>query len=327
MHRSFSFSDVQEAMDTLSQHLTPTPLDRSISLSTPEQAVFLKLECAQPCVRAFKIRGALNKILSLTAEERACGVTTISSGNHGIAVSYAAKLAGIEDVEIIVPTNTPQSKLDKIAFYGGKSLLLGNDYDGAHTLGEKHIAQNTRTEVESYYADPKIYAGQGTVTMEILAKNPDIDTILVPIGGGGLLGGTAMAAKSINPNIRVIGVTTAACPAMVDSIRDNVCYTERDCVSPSRCEALVGGIGPRAFALAKELVDDFIVVTEEEIMVGLRHCISHEHHIIEASSASVIAAVLFHREQLVGKNVALVLTGGNIADDLLHSILTETEGC
>lgn len=315
----FNFEDVKKAYEGIKPYLKKTPLEESYYLGDETTRYFFKLESFQRA-KSFKIRGALNKMMSLTPEEKEKGVATVSSGNHGSSVSYAATLLGIENVLIIVPEITPQSKIDKIEYFGGKVMLLGKDYDEAHTLGMNYIEENGLTFIDAYYSDPKIYAGQGTVAMEILEQNEAIDTIVVPVGGGGLITGIGVAAKAINPNIRIIGVQTEACPAMVKAYEDNVFYETYE-IKESICDALVGGIGELSYQMAKTVVDDFIVVSEESIAKAVAFMAKEEKYIVEAGSCATVAAVMDYKEQIGGKNVALVLSGGNIDGDLLKDIL------
>ena len=317
--KPFTLEDVQDAYGRIAPFIAPTPLEQSITLSNNNREVYLKLECNQPQAHSFKIRGALNKIASLTQIEREQGVAAISSGNHGIAVCCASKWLDLPAPEIIIPRTTPQTKIDTIKFYGGKVVLLGDNYDEAHTQGEEYLKRQSKTVVDAYFEDVRIFAGQGTVALELLKQNPNIDTIVVPIGGGGLVGGIAVAAKGINPNIRVIGVQTDACPAMVDSIADGVCYTERDS-KESRCAALVGGVGIRGYEICKTMVDDIILVTEDEILDSLHYAMMTERQIIEPSSAVVLAAERFHRDAVGGRCVALVVSGGNVDSDMILEV-------
>lgn len=312
----FDLSDVKKAYNTLKEYLLPTPLEPSLHLSDTSQNVFLKLENSHPLAHSFKIRGALNKISNLTQEEKANGIAAISSGNHGIAVCCASKKFGIEAPEIIIPKNTAKPKIKAIEFLGGKAIILGENYDEAHSLGEEYLLTKNKTVIDAYIKDPYIFAGQGTMALELLQQNPDIDTVVVPIGGGGLIGGVAVAIKETNPNIKVIGVQTIACPAMVASIRDNTCYEYYD-TEESICSALIGGVGIRGYEICKKYVDDIIVVTEDEIFSSLRFAILKEHQVIEASSAVVIAAQMFYKERIGGKNIALIISGGNIEEELL----------
>jgi threonine dehydratase len=307
-------SDITDAQKRIKDYIYRTPLEKSIYLSDENHNVYLKLECQQP-VKSFKIRGALNKMLLLTDEEKKVGISAVSSGNHGISVAYGAKLLGIETAVIIVPETTPQSKIEKITYYGGKVVLMGSNYDEAHVQGMDYIRKSGLVYIDGGDDDPLIYAGQGTAALEILDQNPDIDTILVPIGGGGLLTGTAVAAKSRKKDIKVIGLYTESCTAWPDSIRDGCLYHEYPS-EDSVCEAMVGGIGHLSYEM-RECIDGHLSVKEEYIKKAVLHAIMNEKIVAEASGAVPIAAVLQYKDKLPGKNIALIISGGNVNNELL----------
>ncbi len=316
---AFGFSDIQEAYERIRPYVRETPLEGSYYLGDGERNYFFKLESLQRA-KSFKIRGAVNKMLTLTDGEKARGVATVSSGNHGSSVSYAAQLLGIENAKVIVPETTPQSKVDKIEFFGADVLLMGKNYDEAHTLGMEYIRQSGMTYIDAYYDDPKIYAGQGTIGVEIVKRNPDIDTIVVPIGGGALITGIAVAAKSLKPSVRVIGVQTEACPAMIASCADGKFYEDYPC-GDSLCDALIGGVGALSYAMVKDWVDDIIAVSEDTIGKAVSFMARREKFIIEAGSCTTVAAVMDERERVGGKNIALVLSGGNIDGNVLFELM------
>lgn len=316
---AFGFEEVQKAYGRISPYVRKTPLEESYYLTGGGRRCFFKLETFQRA-KSFKIRGALNKMLTLTSGERERGVATVSSGNHGSSVSYAASLLGIQNVEIIVPEPTPQSKIDKIRYFGGRVLLMGKNYDEAHALGLAHIQKNGMTYIDPYYDDALVYAGQGTIAVEILEQNPDIDTIIVPIGGGALLTGIAVAARALKPSVRVIGVQTAACPAMIRAYEDHRFYPDYPS-EESLCESLIGGIGALSYEMAKDLVDDFIAVSEESIGRAVSFMARREKYIVEAGSCTTVAAVMDCPGQVGGKNIALVLTGGNIDGEVLTRLM------
>jgi threonine dehydratase len=318
---SFNYNNVKNAYERIKKHVPKTPLEESFYLGDESNKYFFKLESLQR-VKSFKIRGALNKMMTLTKEEMSQGVAAISSGNHGSSVSYAASILGINNVKIIVPKTTPQSKIDKIQHFGAGVLLLGDNYDETHSLGMDFIKKHQLTYIDAYYSDPEIYGGQGTVGIEILEQNSDIDTIVVPIGGGGLITGIAVAAKSIKPEIRIIGVQTEACPAMIKSYEDNIFHEEYPS-EESLCDALVGGVGKLSYDLAKNYVDDFIAVSEESIAKAVSFMAKKEKYIVEAGSCTTVAAVMDYRERIGGENIALVLSGGNIDGDILTYILSK----
>lgn len=318
---SFSFSDVQEAYARISPYVRKTPLEESYYLGNDQHRYFFKLECFQRA-KSFKIRGAVNKLLTLTPEELSRGIATISSGNHGSSVSYAASMLGIKNAKIIVPETAPQSKIDKIRYFGADVLLMGKNYDEAHALGMEYIRSRGMTYIDAYYDDPKIYGGQGTIAIEVLEQNPDVDTIVVPIGGGALITGIAVAAKTLKPGIRVIGVQTEACPAMIKSYEDGNFYEDYPSAE-SLCDALIGGIGALSYQMAKDYVDDFIAVSEDSIGRAVSFMARQEKFIVEAGSCTTVAAIMEQRHRVGGKNVALVLSGGNIDGDTLCRLLDQ----
>ncbi|MEB5685266.1 threonine ammonia-lyase [Mammaliicoccus lentus] len=316
---TFNFQDTKDAYNRIKSYTVKTPLEESFYLGDDNEKYFFKLESFQK-VKSFKIRGALNKMLTLNNEEKKSGVATISSGNHGSSVSYAAKLLGIRNVKIIVPESTPQSKIDKIEYFGGEAILLGKNYDEANSLGMNYILENNLTYIDAYYDDPYIYGGQGTIGIEILEQNPDIDTIVVPIGGGGLITGIAVAAKHIKPDIKIIGVQTEACPAMIKSYQHNTFYEEYP-NTDTLCDSLIGGIGKLSYKLAKDYVDEFLIVSENGIAKAVSFMAKQEKFIAEAGSCTTIAAVNEYPEKISGKNIALVISGGNIDGEILTNIL------
>lgn len=316
---SFSYNDVESAYIRIKDYVRKTPLEESYFLGDENKKYFFKLESFQK-VKSFKIRGALNKMLVLNEEEKLRGVATISSGNHGSSVSYAASILGIENTKIIVPNNAPQSKKAKIEYFGGEVICMGSNYDEAHSLGMEYIKNNGLTFIDAYYSDPYVYAGQGTISIEILEQNKDIDTIVVPVGGGGLITGIAVAAKALKPSIRIIGVQTEACPAMIASYEENKFYEEYQS-KDSICDAVVGGIGKLSYEMAKDYVDDLLVVSEDSVAKAVSFMAKEEKYIIEAGSCLTVAAIMDHRDRIGGKNIALVLSGGNIDGTLLTSIM------
>lgn len=319
---AFTYEEIKQAYERICPYVRKTPLEESFYLNSDDRRYFFKLESMQRA-KSFKIRGAMNKMLTLTPEERRRGIATISSGNHGSSVSYAASLLGIANAKVIVPETTPKSKVDKIEYFGAEVMLLGSNYDEAHALGMQFIEENGMTYIDAYYEDPKIYGGQGTVAIEILEQNPDIDTIVVPIGGGGLCTGIAVGAKALKPGIRVIGVQTEACPAMIRAFEDKVFYEEYPVTGDTVCDALVGGVGKLSYELLPKYIDDIIEVKEETIRKAVKFMIMDEKIIAEGGSCTTVAAVMDFRERVGGKNVALVISGGNIDGALMMKILNE----
>lgn len=317
----FSYHDVVKAHERIKDKIYMTPLEKSIYLSNEYANYYLKLECLQT-PKSFKLRGALSKMTTLTDEEKKKGVVAVSSGNHGAAVSYASKLLGIDKVLIFVPKVTPKSKIDKIKYYGGQVKIVGDNYDEAHSIGMEYVKNHDMTYIDAYYGDPLVYAGQGTIAIEILEQIPHIDTVMVPIGGGGLITGISVAAKTIKPSIKIIGLQTEACPAMIKSIRDNVFYDEYPS-NDSICEALVGGVGELAYNMAQHCIDEIIEVKEAFIEKAVSHMIKKEKIIAEPSSCIGIAALMQDHDRINGKNIALIISGGNIDQDLMVELLNK----
>jgi len=315
--------EIRGAHERISPFISMTELEQSLSFSNGETEVFMKLECHQRIARSYKIRGVLSKLLSLEKNEIRRGVTAVSSGNHGAALAYGASLLGVERVEIFVPENTPFPKIQKMESLGAKVNLAGKNFDETHMVAEEKTRETGLVEV-SPYEDPVALAGQGTVALEILSQNPAVDTIVVPIGGGGLICGIGAYAKGFDPNIRVIGVQTEACPAMVDSIRDNKCY-EYYQSGQSVCEALIGGVGLLPFKMASTCIDDIIVVSEEAIKKATVLMMKNERIMCEPSSAICYGAFFENRKIFEGRKTALVISGGNISWEMAKSLIKECD--
>ena len=319
MMKKLTFEDILAARRTIQPYVRQTPLEESFFLGDEAHKVYFKLESLQRA-RSFKIRGAVNKMLSLTEEERGRGVGAVSSGNHGSSVAYAAQILGIDKAVIIVPACTPQSKIDKIRYFGAVVKIMGSNYDEAHALGMAYIRENGLINIDSCHEDVLVYAGQGTVALEILEQEPDIDTIVVPIGGGGIATAVALAAKHVNPAIRVYGVQTEACPAMAASYADGVCYEEYP-IGETVCDALVGGVGRLSYEMLRDYVDDILVVKEATIRKAVAFLLTEEKFVIEGGSATTVAAVWDYPEKFTGKKTALILTGGNIDGETIQNVL------
>ncbi|MCK9216433.1 MAG: threonine/serine dehydratase [Firmicutes bacterium] len=313
-----TYDDIYFARNNIKKYIYKTPLDYSIYLSSKSTNIFLKLECQQK-LKCFKIRGALNKLMSLSSEEKDRGVMAVSSGNHGAGVSYAAKLLGGIKAKIYVPATIPESKLEKIRYYGGEVIAVGENYDEAHKFGLEALEKNKLTFIDPC-SDIEAIAGQGSIAMEILEDNSDIDIILAPIGGGGLITGLAVAAKKMKPKIKIIGVQTKACPAMVKSLEDNICYEDYPS-QPSICDALIGGIGEIPFNMADKCIDDILLVEESDIRKAVHHLMTKEKVIAEPAGAVGVAAVLNYPHIFDNKNTAIIISGGNLDKKLMKDII------
>ncbi|HZJ84554.1 MAG TPA: threonine/serine dehydratase, partial [Syntrophomonadaceae bacterium] len=295
-------------------------LEKSLKLSKKDTNVYFKLENQQR-TGSYKIRGVLSKITGLTKEELNKGIVAISSGNHGAATSYVAGLLGIKNASVYMPQTTPRAKVDKIQYYGAQAVKIGKNYDEAREKGLEKIKDRGSVYIDSC-SDGLVIAGQGTIALEILEEAPHIDTILVPIGGGGLITGISIGAKAINPQIKVIGLQTAACPAMIASLRDNKFY-EMYPTEESICDALVGGVGEIPFKMARDTIDDIIAVDEVDIREAVKYLLLEESIIAEPAGAIGLAAIRKNPHLFRGKNVAVIVTGGNIDKELLLDIINK----
>ncbi len=311
------YEDVLAAYGRIKEYIYETPLERALSL---DGEVWLKLECQQK-IRAFKARGALSKLSSLTQEERTRGVAAISSGNHGAGVSYAANVLGIKKAVVFVPQNAPKAKVDKIRYFGATLIQVGQNYDETHQIAMKEIKKSGMTYIDPC-SDRELIAGQGTIGLEILQSKPDIDVILVPVGGGGLITGIGLAAKAINPHIQVIGVQTEACPAMLRSLEDGVCYEEFPS-KESACDALVGGVGQIPFAMAGQCIDRVLTVTEAGILKATIRLLLEEKVVAEPSGAVGVAALMEYPGMFLEKKVAVVISGGNLDSRMMREIVIQ----
>lgn len=313
------YSDIKIAEKRISDYIFRTSLEKSMFLSEKETSVYFKLECQQ-YMKCAKLRGALNKLAILKQNKIEKEIMTISSGNHGAAVSYGSFLLGIKNVTIYVPETSPKSKIEKMEYYGANIVKAGKDYDDAHRIGMKAIKDGNGIFIDPY--SEEVIAGHGTTALEIFEQNNNIDTILVPIGGGGILTGISIAAKHINPMVEVIGLQTAACPAMKESLKDNVFY-EMFPSKPSICDGLIGGVGKIPYEMAKQCIDDIWIIEEDDIARAVSFLVRKEKLIVEPAGAIGVAAVQKNYPKLKGKNVAVVITGGNIDDKLLVELLNK----
>lgn len=311
--------DILIARRNIRDLLRKTPLQYSFLLSERAGAdVYLKLENLQR-TGAFKVRGAVNKIASLSAEERAKGVVAASSGNFALGVAHAARALRGVPVTLFMPVGTPASKVDKLREYNAKIFLAGEQYDDTYDASLEFQLEHGLSYVHSY-DDPLVISGQGTVGLEIMEELPDAQVLLVPIGGGGLIAGTAVAAKAANPEITMIGVQVEASPSAYLSFKEGRCY-ERYEHAPTICEGLAGGFGIVPFSITKGLIDEVVLVNEEETREAIFALLETEQLVVEGSGAVGVAALLFDKVDLKGRKVVAVISGGNIDIGLLCEIL------
>jgi len=279
--------------------------------------VFLKLENLQ-VTNSFKIRGAFNRLLHLSLEEKTRGIVTASAGNHGQAVAYAARKLNFP-AKIVVPENTPKIKIDGIKKYGVDLVLFGDVYDEAEQKA-KDLARKDKLVFVSPYNDELIVAGHGTIGLEIIEALPNVDAVIVPVGGGGLISGISIAIKSLKPNVQVIGVQSEASPVMYESLKAGKIVDAPK--TATIAEGLSGGIekGSITFEIIQKYVDRVVLVKEEAIRHAVYLLWSGEKQVAEGSGAAAIAPILEDKNLFAGKTVVAVITGGNIDAELFQSI-------
>jgi len=281
------------------------------------RAVYLKLENVQE-TGSFKIRGAANKLLSLAPDARQRGVITVSSGNHGRALSYVARRLGIRAV-VCLSEAVPEVKRAAIRRLGAEVIVHGLTYDEA--LEHAFRLQEEQGLVMIHpFDDPLVIAGQGTIGLELLEDLPDIDTVIVPLSGGGLLGGIGLALKAAHPSIRTIGVSMERGPAMVESLRAGQVVDVVE--EPTIADALAGGIAPNVytFDLIQRYVDDTVLVSEKEIAGAMAFALEKHHLVVEGGGAVTIAALLSGKVERLGQRIAVIVSGGNVELSLLLEI-------
>ena len=313
--------DVYRARRRISGHVRETPLDGSAFLSDLSGGeVRLKLE-NQQLTGSFKVRGALNKMLKLSPEERAKGVVTASAGNHAQGVGHAARILGV-DATIVVPSNTPMIKREAIERYGVRLIVHGDEYMEAETHA-RELERDEGLVFASAYNDLDIVAGQGTIGLEVAEAWPEIDVAIVPLGGGGLISGVGCALKGINAEVEVIGVQSVASPVMYESIREGRIVEMK--LGDSVAEGLHGGIeeGSVTFDLCRRYVDEIILVQEETILEAMGRLLKHQHQVVEGAGAVGAAAIMEDPQRFKNRRVGVVVSGGNVEADLLREALSK----
>jgi len=316
-----AFREAQARLRDVALH---TPLVRLFVPGLDSAAeVYIKAENLQP-VGAFKIRGAYNKIAQLTPEQRSRGVITYSSGNHAQGVAYAARVVGAKAV-IVMPSNAPEVKKRATAALGAEIVEVGPASSARKEKAEELEAQYGYVMIPPY-DDDAIIAGQGTCGLEILEDLPDVDLVLSPVSGGGLLSGIATAIKLSNSAVRVIGVEPELAGDAQESFRSGHVVTwPAEMTTRTMCDGLrTQSLGERNFDHIRTYVDDIVTVTEAEIRAAMRTLLYAARLTPEPSGACSAAGILFHREQLLPfRKVVVVMSGGNVEPDVLRSVLAE----
>ncbi len=310
---------VEDAASRIQSYVrrTPSELSEPLGQLTGRELV-LKLENLQH-TGAFKIRGALSRLLAMPPDVRAGGVITASAGNHGLGVALAARLLGIS-ATVVVPTTVPLAKLTAIQRQGAEAVLEGPTYDDAHAAAVGLAAERNLTYVHAF-DDPDVISGQGTIALELIADSPELDAIVVPVGGGGLISGIAVAAKALRPSLRVIGVQATGSPALAESFREGRLMT-------AASSTIADGIavkrpGALAFELINRLVDDVVTVDDEAIARAIVLLLERHKLLAEGAGAVALAAVLEGEIPARLRRVGVIVSGGNVDPNLLGKVLQQ----
>ena len=306
---------IQEAQESLKGIARKTPLENANRLG---ENIYIKSENLQ-LTGAFKIRGAYNKIRSLTPEEASHGVIACSAGNHAQGVAFAARDMGIK-ATICIPEGAPISKIEATRSYGANVVLVPGVYDDAYAEAVRLRDEQGLTFIHPFN-DYHIMAGQGTIGLEILEQLPDVDVIFVPIGGGGLISGVAFAIKSLRPEVKVYGVQAEGAPSMYRSLHEHK-YQTLKAVSTFADGIQVKTPGELTYQICEQYVDDIVTVSEDETAAAILSLMENQKLVAEGAGAVPVAAVLFHKLPVEGKKVACVVSGGNIDVNILNRVIT-----
>ena len=313
-----TLADIEAARQRIGAQVRLSPCARSEHFShLTESICFFKFENLQ-MTGSFKERGACNKLLLLTNEERAQGVIAASAGNHAQGVAYHAGRLGIA-ATIVMPEPTPLIKVQSTRGYGARVILHGANFDEAYAEARR-IEQAEKLTFVHPFDDPAVIAGQGTVGLELLEQNPYLEVVVVPIGGGGLIAGIATAVKSVNPRIRIVGVEPAVLPSMKAAVEAK----GRVVLEPASTIAdglAVKQAGEVTFPIVQKYVDEIVTVSEEEIANAILLLLEREKTVVEGAGAASLAAVINKKVQAPGRKVAMILGGGNIDVNLISRII------
>ncbi len=311
-----TLDDIKHAAAVIKGAVERTPCHRSRTLSQLTGAeVYLKFENLQ-FTASFKDRGALNKLLSLTPTERKAGVIAMSAGNHAQGVAYHAARLGIP-ATIVMPETAPYVKVKHTKGHGARVVQKGMTLADCDEVAHEIAAKEGLTFVHPY-DDDRIIAGQGTVALEMLEDFPELDTLVVPIGGGGLISGIAIAAKALKPSIRIVGVETELYPSMHHALKGGTPVAGGQSIAEG---IAVKNVGARTKEICARLIDELLLVSEESIERAIALLLSIEKTVVEGAGAAGFAALLQHPATFAGRKVGLVLCGGNIDPRLLSNVI------
>lgn len=314
-----NLDDFKKAHKSISPYINYTPLIHSLALSKNLE-VYLKLECLQ-VTGSFKLRGATNKLLSLTNEQKNKGVIAVSTGNHGKGVAHAAKQIGIKST-IFMSSMVPEHRKKAIESLGAKVEIIGNNSDEADLYAREFAKKKNITLVHPF-DDLDVIAGQGTVGLEMLEAMPDIDSVIIPTSGGGLIGGIALAIKLQKPNVKIIATSMKRGPSMYESLKAGKPVDVKE--EETLADCLGGSIGLEnqyTFGICKDVIDDFILIDEPKIAEGIKFNFEKHKLVTEGAAATSIMAVKDQLSSHFGKNTICLLCGGNIDSELFGKIIS-----
>ncbi|MDG1708471.1 MAG: threonine/serine dehydratase [Emcibacteraceae bacterium] len=312
------FIEIAKASSRIKNVVKPTPLIKSSALSDDQTSVYFKMENLNP-TGSFKLRGAANKILSMPEEKRKLGVVTASTGNHGAGFGYMCKKTGTKGT-VYGPEDMSQAKYDGMVSYGVEVVKNAGDPINGEINSRKFATENNIPFI-SPYNDPQVVGGQGTIGFELFADMQDLDAVFISVGGGGLISGISIALANLSPKTKIIGVSATNSKVMQDSIAAGEVLDLPS--TPTLSDGTAGGVemGTITFEYCRDYVDEFIDVSEDAIIEGLRIFIDDTNTIGEGAVGVAVAGYLQQKERWVGKKVAIVACGGNISRSVLKSIL------
>jgi threonine dehydratase len=314
---AITLTTIRDAAKRIRGHVVRTPVVQSLVVDkTLGTEIFFKCENQQH-VGAFKSRGACNAVFCLTEDEAAAGVIAHSSGNHAAALARAAQLRGIA-AHIVMPHDSATVKIDAVRGYGVEPRFCEPDSDSRQAAADKVIAATGATFIHPFN-DERVIAGQGTAALELLEEVPDLDAVIVPVGGGGLLSGTLVAAKSLNPNIKVFAAEPAWADDAFRSLQSGIIE------SPVRHDTIADGLrtclGTLTFPIVRELVDEILLINEEEIGAATLAMMFQAKVVAEPSGAVPLAAVMRNKERFSGQRIGIVVSGGNLDPSTLQRLI------
>lgn len=313
---------IEAAYDRIKDYVAKTRLEKSLYLSEGETEVYMKLECEQPIVKNFKLRGVLGKITLLSEEQLKKGYGTISSGNQGVSVSYASQILGLDRPYIVVPENTPKPKLEKMEKFGADIHKFGHSFDEANGTGEAIFEEKGMVKIDAREDVEGLY-GAGTIGLEVLEQLPEVDCVIIPKGSGGNSIANGSYFRQAKPDVKIYSVEAENSPALTTNLKTGVWTKFFDSPEDALLQSLVGGCAKNTFDHAAECIDEILLISDEEVRQAVYEMAQNEKVIAEPDSAATYAAYKKYRHLFEGKKTVLYITGGNISKELFKEIISE----